>query len=436
MKLSSFAVVWLLLTTTVPVGAASPPISAVEEQIVEYIDANVEQAIALLEQVVNINSGTMNPEGVVRVGRVFQAEFDELGFDTRWIPMQAVNRAGHLFAQRSGGPGKRLLLIGHLDTVFEADSDFQRFTRRGSVARGPGAEDMKGGDVVLLYAVKALHAAGVLDNTSITVALIGDEEDTGDPLSISRGDLVEAARHSDVALGFESSVGDSGAATVARRGFTGWEVRVTAESGHSSQIFKKELGTGAIYEAARVLTDFYRELSGEQHLTFNPGIIVGGTSSDYDPVLSRGNAFGKTNVISGTAVVAGDLRFISTAQRERAKQRMSAIVSNSLPHTSSTITFEDSSPPMSPTPGNQALLTLLDQVSRDLGHGPVAGVDPSDRGAADISFVARYLDGLDGLGAAGTRAHTTEETVDLDSIAKAAKRAAVLMYRLTQQVRP
>ena len=422
----------LLLATTPSLSWAQLP-SPIEGRILEYIDSTTEEAIGLLEQVVNINSGTMNQEGVRAVGEVFRSELDALGFQTRWISMDRVDRAGHLIAERSGNRGKSLLLIGHLDTVFEKDSPFQRFERSGTLAKGPGVEDMKGGNVVILYALKALQVVGALEDTSITVFLTGDEEDTGDPLSLSRRDLLDAARRNSVALGFEGGVGGIGTATVARRGFTGWELRVTGRPGHSSLIFQEDFGSGAIYEASRILKNFYDELRGEEYLTFSPGIIVGGTTARYDPVQSRGDAFGKTNVIPETVVVAGDLRFISEEQRERAKTRMRTIAARSLPHTSATVSFQDSYPAMSPTPGNYELLRQLDQVSRSLGYGPVEAVDPGQRGAADVSFVAPYLDALDGLGVVGSGGHTVEESVDLSSLPLMAKRAAIFIYQLTQE---
>ncbi len=423
----------LLLLATTPSFSSAQLLAPIESRILEHIDSTTEEAIVLLEQVVNINSGTMNQEGLREVGQVFRSELDALGFQTRWISMDRVDRAGHLIAQRSGSRGKRLLLIGHLDTVFERDRPFQRFERNGTVAKGPGVEDMKGGNVVILYALKALQAVGALDDASITVFLTGDEEDTGDPLNLSRRDLLDAARRNDVALGFEGGVGGIGSATIARRGFTGWELRVTGKAGHSSLIFKEDFGSGAIYEASRILKNFYDELRGEEYLTFSPGIILGGTTAQYDPVQSRGDAYGKTNVIPETVVIAGDLRFISEERRERAKTRMRTIAANSLPHTSATVTFQDSYPAMSPTPGNYELLRQLDQVSRKLGYGPVEAVDPGQRGAADVSFVAPYLDALDGLGVVGSGGHTVEETVDLSSLPLMAKRAAIIIYQLTQE---
>ncbi len=421
----------LALSTFLLLGAASP-ISPVEQRVMDHVDAHTEEAIRLLETTVNINSGTMNLEGVQEVGRVFESEFSALGFETSWVPMDTVERAGHLVAERKGSRGKKILLIGHIDTVFETDSPFQRFERMGSMAAGPGVEDMKGGIVVIIYALKALDSVGALEDTTIRVVLTGDEEDTGDPLDISRGPLLEAAQASDVALGFEGGVGGTGTATVARRGFTGWELEVKGKAGHSSLIFKEDFGSGAIYEVSRILNAFHEELRGDQYLTFSPGIILGGTTSEYDVVQSRGTAFGKTNVIPETVVVAGDLRFISERQRESAKDRMRTIVARNLPLTSAAISFQDSYPAMAPTLGNYALLEQLNQVSQELGFGPVAAVDPGLRGAADVSFAAPYVDSLDGLGVVGTGGHTVDERVDLSSIPLMTKRAAVFIHRLTR----
>jgi glutamate carboxypeptidase len=424
----------LLLALVLPAGARAQGLSAVEQRIVRAVDAHVPQANALLERAVNVNSGTMNLPGVREVGRIFRVELDALGFATRWIPMDSVQRAGHLFAERQGR-GPRVLLIGHLDTVFEPDSPFQRYASlEDHWAGGPGTEDMKGGDVVVILALQALRDAGVLDGMNVIVAFTGDEEDTGDPLSISRRDLVEAGNRSTFALGFEGGVGGTGSATVARRGFTGWTLRVHGTPGHSSLVFGREYGYGAVFELARILDTLRDSLVGEQYLTFNPGVVLGGTTVDFDPQQSRGNAFGKSNVIAETALAVGDLRTVSIEQRERTKRRMRAIVARSLPGTSAEISFDDSSEPFSPTPANYALLDRLRAVSRDLGFGPVEAVDPAARGAADISFVSAEVEAaLDGLGVVGDGGHTVSEKVDLRTIPFMAKRAAVLIYRLTRE---
>jgi glutamate carboxypeptidase len=381
---------------------------------------------------VNINSGTMNHLGVKAVGEVFAEEFQHLGLTTTWHDMSEVNRAGHLFAETAGESGSRcLLLIGHLDTVFELDSPFQKFDRQGDHATGPGVNDMKGGDVVILYALKALKEVGVLDDLKLIVALIGDEEKSGSPKSISRYHLIEASKRCDIALGFEIAT-SLNAATVARRGSSGWRLDVSGKRAHSAGIFNDEVGSGAIFEAARILNQFHEQLTGEEYLTFNPGVILGGTDVDYDPSQNKGGTFGKTNVVSQSVVVHGGLRTISPAQEASARARMKAIAENNhLPKTSAQITFQDGYPSMPPTEGNMAVLANLSGVSVDLDQGEVVAFDPGKRGAADVSFVAGYVDVIDGVGAEGNGAHTLDESIDLATLPLLIQRAAILIHRLS-----
>jgi glutamate carboxypeptidase len=416
-----------------PIVEMPRPLSVAEAKIVSYIDEHNDEAIALLERVVNINSGTLSFDGVRQVGTVFDDEFRALGFETRWIPMDGVHRAGHLFAEHKGTKGKRVLLIGHLDTVFEKDNPFQHFERISpSVAKGPGTVDMKGGDIEILFALKALHAAGVLDGTQIIVAFTGDEENAGDPVAVARKDLMDVARRSDAALEFEQGIGGPNSATVARRGSTSWTLHVRGKPGHSSGIFSKEAGAGAIYEAARILHSFYTELGHERYLTFNAGIVVGGNIIDDNLKRGQGNASGKPNIIPQVATVTGDLRTLTPEQLASAKERMQAIVRQNLPQTSAEIVFDDGYPPMAPTAGNQALLREFEGVSRDLRLGPIDVIDPGKRGAADISFVAPIVPSLAGLGPSGDGAHAPGETVDLTSLPIVTKRAALLIHRLTR----
>ena len=407
-------------------------LSRTERKIVAKAKAYDQESIAFLEKVVNINSGTMNLEGVRAVGEVFGDAFQAIGFETQWISMpKEMNRAGHLFASIKGNKGKKLLLIGHLDTVFEADSPFQTFQRQDTLAYAPGGNDMKGGDVVVLYALKVLNELNLLDNATITVAFTGDEERTGKPLSISRHALIEAAKQSDVALGFETATGFNNA-TIARRGASGWKVETAGKRAHSSGVFSERTGAGAIFEMSRILHQFYNEVRGEEYLTFNPGNLLGGTFVNYKTLKSSGSAYGKTNVVAQTAIVNGGLRFISETQKEKAREKMRQIVANHLPSTNATITFTDSYPAMGPTDMNKVLLSQLSEVSMALGFGQVNAYDPGRRGAADISFVAEYVPGLDGLGSMGSGAHTPNETVNLKTFNALIQRTAVFIYRLVK----
>lgn len=429
-RLTVATAVAALLTTAAPSKALDPT----EEKILEVIDAQAAEAVAFLTRTVNINSGTLNADGVREVGKLYAESFAAIGFETSLIEQpEELQRGPHFFAERDGDQGKRVLLIGHLDTVFEPDSPFQQMRIEGDKAWGPGVEDMKGGNNVILYALKALHEAGVLDNTRIIVAFTGDEEYPGRPLDISRRDLIAAGKRADIALGYEAGVREMRVATIARRGSSGWLLEVTAKPAHSSQIFKPDYSAGAIFEASRILQAFYAQLRGEEYLTFNPGAIVGGTEATYDRQESRGTAFGKSNIIAETAIVDGDLRFISEEQKERARETMRKIVEIPLPEAESKITFFDGYPAMEPTEANVALMETLGEVLRDLGMGEVESLDPSERGAADISFVANHVEaGLAGMGPVGWGGHTVDEGINLDSLTEATKKTAILLYRLTR----
>ncbi|MEJ7776661.1 MAG: M20/M25/M40 family metallo-hydrolase [Sphingomicrobium sp.] len=416
---------------------ATAELNPTEQRMVATVDAEQERTVAMLEKWVNQNSGTMNFAGVKVVGQMLGAELEPLGFKVDWIDIGAANRAGHIVARHKGnGRGKRLLLIGHLDTVFEPDSPFQRWTRQGNLGHGPGAGDDKGGMAVIIAALRAMKAAGTLRNANITVFLTGDEEDAG-PLEISRRDLVTAGKWADAALDFEGLAQLEGRdmGSIARRSSDEWKLVVTARSGHSSGIFGPSAGSGAIYEAARIIDTFRREVP-EDKLTFNVGLIGGGTTAE----LASGNlsisATGKTNIIAGMAIARGDLRAISPEQIARAQAKMRAIVAQPLPGAMAQIIFApDGYPPMAPTEGNRALLNRLNQVNRDMGLPEMGELDPVRRGAADISFVAKDVDGLAGLGPAGSGAHSPREKVDIASIYLQAKRAAILMSRLAREKR-
>jgi glutamate carboxypeptidase len=421
----------LLLALASLAGTAFAAPSAAERALVKRVQAQEQSSIALLEEIVNINSGTMNFAGVRRVADVLRPRFEALGFKVRWEDGAAFGRAGHLVAEHPGR-GSHVLLIGHLDTVFEPNHPFQRFERvDAQTVRGPGTSDMKGGLVVALAALTALKESKKIDGMHITMVMTGDEEDSGRPLELARASLVEAAKAADVAIGLENGADDPHTALTARRGYTGWQIDVKARSAHSSQIFAEEVGAGAIYELARILHTFYEELHGEELLTFNPGLIAGSTQLNFDPKVLRAETFGKDNIVAPVAVATGDLRTISREQLERTKERMLKIVAASLPHTSATITFRDGYPGMPPTEGNRKLLSMYDAVSRDLGFGPVTAVDPRRAGAADISYVADKVEmAIDGVGLLGHGNHTPDEVADLRTFQSQTQRLAVLLLRL------
>jgi glutamate carboxypeptidase len=424
----------IMLAASAPATAALSP---AELTMLRTVDVEQARTTTFLQHIVEQNSGTMNFAGVEAVRQMAEPEFTALGFKTQWIDMKAAGRAGHLVARHMGARrGKRLLLIAHLDTVFEPDSPFQRWTPKGNWASGPGAGDDKGGIAVIVSALRAMQAAGTLKNANITVFLTGDEEDAGNPLAVSRRDLIAEGKKADVALDFEDLSQEDGPngpvdmGSIARRSAGSWMVTVTGRSAHSAGVGAGNYG--AIYELARILDQFRRELP-EDKLTYNVGLVGGGQTATLDADRIRLEATGKTNIIAATAVARGDLRAISQEQINRTRAKMRAIVGQSLASAKAEISFdEDSYPPMPPTEANRALLAKLNVVNADMGLPAMGELDPSKRGAGDISFVAANVDGLVGLGPASDGSHTANEKVDIPSIFKQAKRAAILISRLAR----
>lgn len=406
-----------------------PLAQADDATILTAIDNNFDAQIDFLEETVNQNSGTLNIAGVEAVGAMFIREFNAIGFATNWLPQPAsLERSGHFTATRTFGAGPHVLLIGHMDTVFEKNSPFQTYSRVGDIATGPGIGDMKGGNAVILYALKALIETNTLEAGTVTVFLTGDEESPGRPLSISRAAFLEAGKAANVALNFEG--GSNEWAVIGRRGSSGWTLETTAEQAHSSGIFSDRVGAGAVFEMARILNRFYGEVRGPFGLTFNPGRVAGGTIVDIGDTSNHLTAYGKTNVVAQKTITAGGLRFMNDAQLQAARAAMQGIVEDHLPGTEATITFTDSYPAMEVTPENEALLDRLNAVHARLGLAPAKAFPPEQRGAADISFIAPYVTSMDGLGVDGEGAHGLGETMSVESMRAATRRAALLIADL------
>jgi glutamate carboxypeptidase len=422
---------------TAPVVAPTPAtapaqvvaLTADEARIREGVRAHYDSAVDLLRRSVNIPSGTLNIAGVKQVGDLFANELAALGFDATWVSMpESMRRAGHLVAVHPGTRGPRMLLIGHLDTVFEGAG--QQWVQEDTIGRGAGSSDMKGGDVAIILALRALKEAGRLNDMHITVIMTGDEESAGSPLETARAALLDAAKQSDIALAFEG--GSAERAAIGRRGSSGWELEVKARQAHSSGVFSEGVGYGAAYEGARILDEFRRTLVGERGLTFNIGVMAGGTSLEVDTAGTMTVA-GKSNIVAPIFRAVGDLRFLTDAQKDSARARMRAIVAKSLRGAEATITFQDRYPAMAVTPENEKLLEIFSGASRSLGYPAVGTSAPESRGAGDISFIAPIIPGIDGLGTDGAGAHSPRELVYLPSLRMSAERAAVFMSRLLDQ---
>lgn len=398
-----------------------------QDALLTAVDGEGDRSAALLERLVNQNSGTFNVEGVRSIATIMDAELRALGFTTRVIDNAKIARGPHVYAERRGrGAGKPVLLIGHMDTVFEPSSPFQKWERKGRTAVGPGSADMKGGLVVMLAALRALHKTGEIDRVPLTVFLTGDEEAPGE-VAVSRREFIEAGKAARAALCFETGIRgvSQDFASTARRGFVGWELRSTGVAAHSGQMFTERVGYGAAFEMSRVLDEFRQKLK-EPNMTYNVGLMLAGANAKADR-SGTSSVTGKDNIVPAEAVARGEVRALSPEQVARVKDKMYAIVAKSLPGTKSEIHFEEGYPPMAPTAGNKRLLKLLSDASAKAGLGEVGELDPMQRGAGDVSFIAPFVDALSGLGTIGTGSHAPGEAVDVESIPRQAKRAALLI---------
>ena len=381
-----------------------------------------------------INSGTLNPEGVRAVGELYRADLEALGFKTRWIDMPpAMKRAGHLVATHEGDQGKRVLLLGHMDTVFEKGSSVPLWERRGDRVRGQGVNDMKGGDVIMIQALRALKArARWTERTSRSCS------------PATRSAPVRRCRRRAPRWWRWAGAPTTRCRSRAATSTAAW-------TGQHRAPFLGRLGAagqgqgGAFDGRVLVAIGFWRHLRVRAHPQrisragdrarpdLQPGPGFGGTNISYADDTATASAFGKSNVIARDAEVLGDLRYLSPEQGERARQKMQAIVSSgNLPGTSASISFSEGYPPMPPTEAGRKLAEIYSQASVDAGLGRIGIVDPSQRGAGDVQFVAPYTVGIDGLGAQGRGAHTDDEELEIASIERGAVRAALLIYRLTQ----
>lgn len=428
MKAFIFIILCFQLLFSPIIKAQTTPI---ETQIKAYIDKQQLGQLSLLEKLVNINSGTANIVGVHQIGEILRPLFEQLGFKTYWVEEPSyMKHAGTLVAEHLGTKGKRILIIGHLDTVFAKESPFQKFERHGDKATGPGVIDDKGGDVVILYALKSLQDANVLSDMNVTVVLTGDEEDSGKPTRISRKPLFTAAQQSDIALGFEGATLPN-TVIIARRGVAHWEIKTQGKGDHSMEIFKNPAGYGAIFELTRILDTMRIQMSAEKDLSFSPGLILSGTTVNYNKRKLGGEAYGEDNIIAKIAMATGDLRFLTPQQEVNAKEKISKIVNQHLSGTTATINYLEGIPSMPPTANNIELLKKYSEVSISLGYGLVKPLDPGLRGAADISRIAAITQAnLDGLGPVGTGAHSEKETLDIKSLPIQTQKAAIFMYRL------
>ena len=420
------AQVFIGSATVAQTASVESPLTTQEQAIVEWVAGKEDEMVALLERLTNINTGTLNKAGVTEVVTLLNDELRQLGFASQTLPGDVIEMpscpgseytvdvADHLLASKSG-QGKRLLMIGHVDTVFPIDSPFQTFTRQGDTAFGPGVSDMKGGLVVMLYALKALNEFGQLEDKAISILLNSDEE-VGS-LS-SRKYVEEQAVIHDYGLVYESS--GNNRLTRARKGLGQARFVVNGRASHAGGAHQQ--GRSAIKELAYKIVEIENMTDYETGVTVNVGVVSGGEAR---------------NTVAPCAEALVDLRYPLPQQGLDAVNQWEQIFGNvySYPIDSGELSTNSwmslHRPPKIPTAESDALLNKTIAIGRLLGQELT--VTDSGGGTDGSLSQAVGLPTLDSLGSDGTGAHSKREQGRISSLVERAQLSVVLIARLAAQ---
>ena len=428
-KLSSVSLLFALITASTLLNGAEdiePTLSISEMNLVAWVDSQEQEMLELLEQITNINSGTLNKEGVNQITQIFQSELRKLGFSSSRLPGDLIEMPScpgsdynldvtdHLLARRIGS-GAKLLLMGHMDTVFPVTSNFNTFRQEGDTMYGPGVADMHGGLVVMLYALKALEAANKLNGKTITVLLNSDEEIGS--LS-SRKYIEEQAKLHDWGLVYEASGTNN--FVRARKGLGQARIVVNGRASHAGGAHA--MGRSAIKELAYKIIEIENMTNYETGLTLNVGIVAGGEAR---------------NTIAPCAEALIDIRYPAIHQGEEAKERIDKIASElySYPignkQLKTDLWINLHRPPKTPTPESDDLLEKALSIGRLLQQE--IGITDSGGGTDGSLSQAVGLPTIDSLGVAGTGAHSNREEARVSSLIERTKLSAILIHRLASK---
>lgn len=380
------------------------------EQLFSCVDARLSEHTQLLKDIVSINSYTPDKADVDKVGAHIKGFAEKQGFHVQTVPFEKAGN-GLLITWNENAPLPPVVFTGHLDTVFPAGT-FQEplFRAEDGKFYGPGVTDMKGGLVVGLLTMCALKDSGYKDRP-IKFIMIGDEE-LSEGLSGEAGkDFIrDNARGCAAAITLEGST--PGMVTVGRKGSIRYKVYIKGHSTHAGARYAE--GISAIKEAARKILDIEAP-SDQEQITYNCGMIAGGTSP---------------NTVPGEAMFTLYNRYWELAQRQEIRDHVEGIIAKSyIPGTTATFDIVGERLPMDATPGNFALAAHIDRVSQECGFGPIAPRKESSGSDASYTTMAG-APSVCSMGPIGGRIHSTDEWMDADSLPKQAKLLAAVIAQL------
>lgn len=390
--------------------------ASLAETVYATLRDRLDDMLGFLEVLVTTESPTGDPEAQVEVQRVLSGELHDLDFETTRLPGGADDEGRptgpHLYARpsrrASGQPVQ--LLMGHCDTVwphgtlrempFEVD-------RSEGVVRGPGVFDMKAGLTQMIFALRALDAAGVDLAEGLEVApivFVNSDEEKGSPTSHHH--VVRLARCSNRALVVEPALGRDGKIKTSRKGSGRFRVRIRGKSAHAG--LDPEAGSSAILELSHVVQQLHALNDAEAGISVNVGTIDGGT---------------RPNVIAAESTAEVDVR-VTTHEQARHVEAAIRQIEATMPGTSIEVEGALSRPPMTPTPGARRLWERAQETAGVLGFDLDEG---RSGGVSDGNVAAQHTATLDGLGAVGDGAHARHEFCFIDALPKRSALLAMLI---------
>lgn len=377
----------------------------------QYIEQQEHNMLHLLQKLVNENSGSDYKAGVDRVGQMLAQQFAQLGYIVQAVEQPVTGNHLVLTHKEATTPG--ILVVAHLDTVFGANTATERpFSIEGERAYGPGVIDMKASHVTLLYALKALAAAGaqqVLHNIQI---VFNSDEEIGSPTS--RQLIEQIAAGKDCCLCMEPARAN-GALVSARRGGGSYTITVHGKASHAG--IAPQEGANAIAEMAYKIIDLQALNDPAAGISVNVDTIHGGTA---------------TNVICDLVEVAVDVRTSKQEQGPMLEQKIKAICETV--HIDGTHTEWSGGidrPPMEKNDGTIALLERIQAVGAQLG---ITVQDVATGGGGDASYTSAIgIPTIDGLGPVGGFAHSDKEYLEIPSLKERTLLLANVMESLTVQ---
>lgn len=368
------------------------------EETVKCLDKSEAEMLALLEKLVNIDSGTYLRKGVNQIAGIIVPKLHELGFEVERLPQPDFG--DHLLARKGGTSMKRLLCIGHMDTVFpEGEAKRRPFRIDGDRAYGPGVLDMKGGIVVLLNSLYALMEGNpsLYQALDLTV-LLNSEEEVLSPTSTPY--IIREAQAVDTVCVFEPARPE-GQVVIKRKGAGKYYLTVHGKAAHAGA--QPELGVSAIEELARAILDFHALTDFEGGLTINVGVVRGGTRS---------------NIIAEHAYAEIDVRAVDQVQIDRIQNEFNRICRPHRDGIRMELTGGIAFPPMLKTERSLELLRLVHEAGRELG----VDIDEIPTGGgSDGNHASHYAPTIDGLGPQGTGAHSQDETLIVPTLVERSK---------------